>query len=571
MTSDGIATLMFVILSMSTTVELFATVESISHNDDGNDSGRRRGTAATEHKATSDIVFDQPDLISTISNADGGEILLEAFKSTSNDMIMKSVRAGSQSELFWVSVGHPAFVASASGLSVAGQESTGSRSFSSQNTSMRLFHFTSPSRFYAYIEMLTLEHRRHLAATANTKYRILSTSEQQVSNLVLSQFECSVSLYNSLGGHVRITGCVTDFRSYPLRIDFEVPQEGIEMNLLAQQLGTSSDDLVDLQFMCKMASEAEVMKMNILSIDAKQRINLVDKLFGSVKSATPLETVYVTRHQLAELAAEMYSIFNIVDDFRMSIDQFVEAFSSDLVGEDNGQQLTVLPVDIAVSSLSDYRLDIGGNSQRQRIFGDLLSLFKVEQLDDGNGSRIIADELIYDDLQRLSARGNGAELLGIQMSVEWARNNSASAEVNSIDDQLQELNNASDITWSIDGGQLVPKLMRVIGFDRSDIDRKSTFDKVSSQTSSAAFQRSFSLYTLGAVTSTVEQSDVVDDVDGRTAMPAVQSSIHTETQPASEARMKKTSAVPSATDPNDEALDGGDHALEEINVADRDA
>ena len=260
---------------------------------------------------------------------------------------------------------------------------TGERS---SKTASRLFHI-STTGFYAYVQMLTAAERSPLAVTANDKYRGVDVSDKQIVNLILSRFVCSLTLYDNTGNEYLITGRVTDFRHFPLRIDFEAPRDGIEWKLFN---GFKDDDEADLHFTCRVASCGKIMRTNTLTIGLEQVevIGLVDKLFGStLQNKTQKESVYVTRDQMTELSCEICSTMNIVEDYEMPQFEFSEVFVSALISQAATRNFDQVLIDTALATLSTCGFDFKGDIKPDEIKRELMDVLKVETSD--NKSRIV--------------------------------------------------------------------------------------------------------------------------------------------------------------------------------------
>ena len=456
-----------------------------------------------------DIAFDLPDLAATMEASTGGEYQMEAFKSVNNDRILQNAAAGggasfASSQLFWVSVGQPSVVKTA----------VPSKTGQTNSTPMRLFLF-STSGFYTYVQMLTPAQRRLLAATANTKYHGAGVAENQIVNLILSKFECSLPLYDLAGNKYLVKSKVTDFRRFPLRLDFTALQRSIERKLF-DALANGVDDLneVDFSFTCQMASSGKLIRTNTLMIGLRQQeqIGLVDKLFGTSTSTpsteAPSKSVYVTRDQITTLAEEMYSTLNIVDDYQMPVIQFDEAFVDGLIREAAAEVFTMVRLDKALDTLSKYGFDFDDDLKADHMKRDLGSVLKIEQY--ANASRIIVDETRYHELQQKnSGSGNGnagvkvLDLFGLDASANWAHDNSMSSkdDTKSLNDQLHQLNEASQnrIEWMVEGDVVVPKRLNVARLQRSSFGHGMTFQRVRIQSFSAPFEREFSIYTRDSV------------------------------------------------------------------------
>jgi hypothetical protein len=93
-------------------------------------------------------------------------------------------------------------------------------------------------------------------------------------------------------------------------------QIGSKEHLLFEQ--KIKQDPIKLNFRCSITARAQIKKTNTFTISLKDinDFRLSDKLFG------PANESFVTREQLNELSGELYSYFNVVEDYQMPQDQF---------------------------------------------------------------------------------------------------------------------------------------------------------------------------------------------------------------------------------------------------------
>jgi hypothetical protein len=322
--------------------------------------------------------------------------------------------------------------------------------------------------------------------------------------LLSNRFDCQLFIYDEADNKYLISGRVTDFRNYPLRMDFRAPRTSMERKLFAEYLQAAEQGHLteDMHFTCHIASRGKLLKTNTLTISLQQveQIGLVDKLFGPATS-DDRQTVYVTRQQLTELAAEMYSTLNIVEEYEMPQVQFSDAFVEGLILQAAVSHFTMVSLENALDSLSDYGFDFDEDLQPDTVQRDLGSILRVDKHD--NKTRIVVDEFQLSQLDESSSLSAGAtatvSFFGINGSVNWARNNAkkTSDETKSLNDQLHELNLVShnDIRWAIEGNRVIPKSLNVARLSRSKTARSLKFQRVRLQQYSAAFDRTFGLYT----------------------------------------------------------------------------
>lgn len=232
------------------------------------------------------IAFDLPDLTAIFTLPDQKtKVQLEAFRSRLNDKILAENETSKHSQLMWVSTGNPRLVMTKI----------------DQKSGSELFHFT-PEGFYTFVEMLNDDHIQLLAEKAKLFYTT-DIAHNQILNLILSKFECSIVLF-SLYSKTFIKGRVNQFRVFPLRLDFLAPVGTKERQNFIKRL---LEDKSSISIHCEIASQGVELKTNTLKITANQfdQINLVDKIFG------PATESYVTREQASALSEDIYSNLNI--------------------------------------------------------------------------------------------------------------------------------------------------------------------------------------------------------------------------------------------------------------------
>jgi hypothetical protein len=139
-----------------------------------------------------------PDLTTIYTDQDSSS-QLEAFKSNKNDQFLKNNQSNA---LKWYSIGIPTLIETKSKINKNGS----------------LFHFTN-ERFYTHVEMLNNQHRKQFVDEVEKKYKI-KVGLNQIENLIISSFICELIIFDGESG-VKIRGKVSDFKNFPLRLNFE--------------------------------------------------------------------------------------------------------------------------------------------------------------------------------------------------------------------------------------------------------------------------------------------------------------------------------------------------------------
>ena len=245
----------------------------------------------------------------------------------------------------------------------------------------------------------------------------------------------------------------------------------------------------------------KLAKTNTLTISAQQQqlLGLREKLFGQASSNGPGD-VYVTRDQMTDLASEMYSTLNIVEDYQIPEIQFSEAFVDGMINQIASSQFQQVPIDDVLASLSKFGFDIGEDLQPDVIKRDLGSILTIEKRDEK--SRIILNESNYKNFEESrtgSGGGKAGGFFGISASAKWANGNSQkdTVDIRSLSDQLRELNTLSqrDIAWDVNGQMVVPKSLNVARLASSKLGRTISFSRIRIQSFLAPFDRLFAIYT----------------------------------------------------------------------------
>ena len=360
-----------------------------------------------------------------------------------------------------------------------------------------LFH-ESDDEFSTHIQMLTTDHRNELAYVARRKYNLNITSDQ-ITNLVLSKFECKLTFDRNGQKHM-LTGTVKDFWHFPLQMDFDAPQKSFAREFFIKQRKN-----IDLKFKCVLGTKGKLTKTNTLSITAQklQGFGLEEDLFGKTSAEETNKDVFVSRNQLAELANEMYSRLNILKEYEMPEHQFSDAFVHGLIDQITSSQFSQVSIDKALESLSKYGFDVSEDLRPDVIKRDLGSILTVENF--GNKSRIVVHQDAYTKLENSNARKvlakTGIKILGMKIGFEpevtWSGSETSNSKVKSLEEQLNELNEQSqnDMKWEFGGTRVVPKSLNVARLTRSKFSKTLTFNRVRTQSHISQFSRHFPLYT----------------------------------------------------------------------------
>ena len=159
--------------------------------------------------------FTSPDII-VETKLNGTRIRLEAFKASTNDLILGNKTQDEYSRLHWLSVGYPSLIAP---------------SFSPEDATGSLFTW-SHTGFHTYIETLTDEHKALLVNKIQRQYNIVKIDTDQIHSLITENFDCKINLdCNSMSNesessaqseYIQLFGRVENPWEYPLILNFEI-------------------------------------------------------------------------------------------------------------------------------------------------------------------------------------------------------------------------------------------------------------------------------------------------------------------------------------------------------------
>lgn len=98
--------------------------------------------------------------------------------------------------------------------------------------------------------MLNDDHVELLTETAKKIYKI-DIKQSQIINLILSKFECLIRLYTKYTSTL-IKGKVTQFRVFPLRLDFFAPLGTTERQIFIDRI---SEEKLNIALECEIGSQ----------------------------------------------------------------------------------------------------------------------------------------------------------------------------------------------------------------------------------------------------------------------------------------------------------------------------
>ncbi|RNA06929.1 hypothetical protein BpHYR1_039935 [Brachionus plicatilis] len=424
--------------------------------------------------ATNDVVFDLADI--TLEYEEGKKVvLLEAYKTASNDRIIESKDNEKYSQLNWVSIGNP--------------------TISKILPQAEIFNFR-PDGFDIFVELLNQENKKRLVDAIKKKYNI-SVSVDQVLTLKPGRFECRIELYDD-GNKFFLNGKARDLNTFPIRVSFPYPDTNlaIERKALEKRLVKDNND-PDLEIKCEAYSQGQAYRENTLILSSKQmnQLNLADDIFG------PESEVFVTRNQLNRLSQELYQKLNIIEEYQIAEKEFEQSFITEFLKQTAVYINQYTPFDKALSQLSSFSL--AEDLKPDVIKEELSKTFVLKK-------RGTKDFLVLNDSLSNKSYVNSSMNIGSSGSVkipfikvgstrdfakskakDWEDSNSSYSE------QLNELNNydQNDVEWVKKGRMIVPRRIKVSKLVKSELNNDLKFSRIRREYYDAPFSRVFSFRT----------------------------------------------------------------------------
>jgi hypothetical protein len=428
--------------------------------------------------AAANIVFDLPDLV-VIQSVEQRTVQIEAFKSHENDKIMAKSDSKYLKHLMWVSVGSPRLVPM----------------FDRTDDEEKLFHFTNEG-FYSHVEMLTVQQRELFRLEIEHKHSI-KISIRQIVNLPLLRFSCGLRIHDN-GTQVLVTGAVTNFQVFPLRVDFLAPLQSYGRRLIESAL--ENEDAFDLPISCEISSEGDVEKQNKFTISTTQlnQMDLIDGLFGAANSTL------VTRRQMNAFMNQVYAKMNVTEEYEMAEYRFKGEFVEDFIKQVLSSEFESIDIDTALSKLSKYALNFDRNDLKPNVIkhemGRIFRTFKT-----GNKSAIRVDGESVDDLVQKGyldvGGGLNANFLNITSvggggGAQVTENKKLLLATKSVFENLTDLNSVfeDEVEWEQVGEKIVPKSLKVARLLKSSFSKNLEFNRIRKEKFKTTFTKKMSIY-----------------------------------------------------------------------------
>lgn len=425
------------------------------------------------------VMIETIDLTVEIQQ-DGKSTVMEAYRSTRNDEILRNNKTLQFGQLEWHSIGSPTLAHL-------------TNKHSSTLSYAQVFE-THQDGFNILFEVLTNSQKEVFRDKIKSKYGI-NVDLNQIIKLVPSELKCSLDVICPDGKRVKIEGEAESLSEFPLKVSFKYPINSTELICFEH-------DLIEYQHVeinCVIRKKSKTVKQNIfrMTTDQMNRISLVDKLFGDASE------VFVTRNQLANLALEVHSSFRVEEEYEIKGATFSETFVEGLISQTNANFKHVA-VDEAFKYLSKYSIkDIDPDVVRK----NMSKILKVKK--DGDKEHIVVNNefsLMKKNSNKVDSKTNFEassssflEILGIggKSSVDLVVNKEKhwQSSGKSVRDQLNELNSESQdsVQWEIEGEKIVPKTLNLSRLIKSSFRKDFQFERIRREVNDYIFNKRFTL------------------------------------------------------------------------------
>ena len=228
------------------------------------------------------ILFDLADL--TIDHTDlvnSKIVQLEAFKLSTNDVILNDRDSTKYSQLKWYSIGYPKILMR--------------KPDNGEINSLSMFTFKK-NGFSIRVQMLIEGHKMEFVKSIKEKYGIVINTNQIV-NLAPTNLACKLKFYSD-DREIQLLGLVKNFQEYPLNIDFVAPKftNKCSDRCLFEQYIQNDENSLNLEFDCELETKFNFRKKFTLYTN-------LNAYFDTSKLILDFINVHLVRleHRFAEL------------------------------------------------------------------------------------------------------------------------------------------------------------------------------------------------------------------------------------------------------------------------------
>jgi hypothetical protein len=429
------------------------------------------------------VMIESTDII--VEYNEGAKIkLMEAYRSTKNDLVLSNNRTSQFGQLEWHSIGSPLLV----------NIPSTTKKKQNSNTSLpftKVFQLT-PNGFNIYIDVLNEAQKLAFIRKIRTRYGI-DVDITQIIKLKPSTLKCSMDLSceneDEETDVIKVNGSLKSFVDFPLRVQFNAPINSTTRVCFEHNLGQHEHVEID----CTVSKNSKSVRQNFfaLSVEQMSANEFVEKLFGEASE------VYVSREQLANLASHIYTSFNVYEEYEIPESEFSSSFVEGLIQQTNSAFKPV-PFETALQSLSKYSTrDLDPNEIRS----NYSKVLKVKT--SGDKTYIgVSNDLSASDSQINSRRMGGSIganflLYGASLGVEFAKENEKNwtRSGKSIRDQLKDLNSHSKdhVEWQIDGDRIIPKSLNLGKFVKASFRNGLKFERIKRVVTNTILSRNFQI------------------------------------------------------------------------------
>lgn len=196
---------------------------------------------------------------------------------------------------------------------------------------------STDENFSFHFNMLNGQDRQALKGHLKIVKKI-DVPTQSFVDLEPSLLECTLKISNKQFKRVEILkGSVRDFTQTPYELEFNYGIGSKERSIFEERIKKINES--PLKIKCQAYLGAGIKKTNTFTVTNQQmnEMGIVDKLFGDATE------IYITRDQMSNLAKELSSNINIVEDYQMPETEFNKDFVESLINMTIVDQFKFVP------------------------------------------------------------------------------------------------------------------------------------------------------------------------------------------------------------------------------------
>lgn len=336
------------------------------------------------------------------------------------------------------------------------------------------------------MEILTNAQKQAFREKIISKYDV-NVSDSQIIKLTPSVLKCTIQLLCENDVRYTLSGSVLSFTEYPLQVEFNTTKatKSCFIYYIVEHQHVDID--------CFISKNSKAVGVNYFSITANQLTSsqLGDDLFGDASE------VYVSREQIAQLAANIHKSFRVYEEYEFEEKAFSSTFIEDFINQTKSF-FELVPFEDALSSLSKYSIkDLEPNEIRSH-YENMLQVRTT-----GVNQHIVANHSFSNsDSERTNENGSGSRggsflFFKASKSANYAKQKERdwTTSGKSLYDQLNELNSNTkdEAEWKFEGLKIIPKSLNLAKLVRANFQNDLKFERIKRKVINSLLSKNFKL------------------------------------------------------------------------------